>query len=107
MGLGVGYIIRPSNFGTTTPTGTYVAPFNGVPYNGNLSTPIGPAGNSNLIGNPYASALDANLFLAANSVFRRDYLLWTHNTSIRLASSLAAGTAGTGVLAYTRLCCLQ
>jgi hypothetical protein len=36
-------------------------------YNGNLSTPIGPAGNSNLIGNPYASALDANLFLAANS----------------------------------------
>jgi hypothetical protein len=67
MGLGVGYIIRSSNFGTTSPTGTYVAPFNGVPYNGNLSTPIGPAGNSNLIGNPYASALDANLFLAANS----------------------------------------
>jgi hypothetical protein len=51
MGLGVGYILEVLNFGTST-SGTYVAPFNGVPYNGNLSTPIGPAGNSNLIGNP-------------------------------------------------------
>jgi hypothetical protein len=37
------------------------------------------------------------LFLAANSgVLEEDYLLWTHNTSIRLASSLAERT---GVLA--------
>jgi hypothetical protein len=103
MGLGVGYIIRgPQTFGISTPTGTYIAPFNGVPYNGNLSTPIGPAGKSNLIGNPYLSALDANLFLAANSaVLEGTIYFWTHNTSIRLASSHAAGTAGSGVLAYT------
>lgn len=103
MGLGVGYIVRgPQSFGTATPTGTYVAPFKGVPYNGILTTPIGPAGKSNLIGNPYPSALDANLFLDANAgVLEGTIYFWTHNTSIRLASALPSGTAGTGVLAYT------
>lgn len=103
MGLGVGYIVRgPQSFGTSSPTGTYIAPFKGVPYNGALTTPIGPAGKSNLIGNPYPSALDANLFLEANTgVLEGTIYFWTHNTSIRLASNLPSGTAGSGVLAYT------
>jgi hypothetical protein len=42
--------------------------------------PIGASGTSNLVGNPYPSALDANLFLIENSVnLDGTIYLWTHN----------------------------
>jgi hypothetical protein len=54
------------------------------------------------MGNPYPSALDADKFLDANaSLIEGTIYFWTHNTSLRLASSLAAGTAGSGSYAYT------
>jgi hypothetical protein len=39
----------------------------GCSNNGPVSLPIGAAGNSVLIGNPYPSALDSDLFLDANA----------------------------------------
>ncbi|MBC5846648.1 T9SS sorting signal type C domain-containing protein, partial [Flavobacterium kayseriense] len=102
MGKGVGYIIRGPQTKSGQPPSTQLYRFTGAPNNGPVSLPIGAAGNSVLIGNPYPSALDANLFLAANSgVLEGTIYFWTHNTSIRLASTLPSGTAGSGVLAYT------
>jgi hypothetical protein len=43
-------------------TAIHEAVFTGVPNNGLVTVPIGASGTSNLVGNPYPSALDANLF---------------------------------------------
>jgi hypothetical protein len=91
MTPGKGYIIRaPQNY-TATPT-IFNGNFNGgsndgIPNNGIITTPIiGPGPNNfNLIGNPYPSALDADLFLtyAANDAITDATLyFWTHNTAI-------------------------
>ena len=102
MGKGIGYIIRGPQTKSGQPPSTQLYRFTGVPNNGLVSVPIGAAGNSVLIGNPYPSALDANKFLDANaSLIEGTIYFWTHNTSLRLASSLAAGTAGSGSYAYT------
>ncbi|PPD00316.1 MAG: hypothetical protein CTY35_02635 [Methylotenera sp.] len=84
-----GYIIRaPSNYSTSATT-TYVGQFVGVPNNGNYSIPIvvntipNPIQDRNLIGNPYPSAIDADLLLAANlSTLQGSFYFWTHNTPI-------------------------
>jgi hypothetical protein len=47
-----------------------------------VTVPIGASGTSNLVGNPYPSALDANLFFSENSVNLGTIYLWTHNTAI-------------------------
>lgn len=89
MTPGIGYI-------ATGPTaGTYplqhTASFTGSPFNnGNISVSLG-MGTSvttgadddwNLIGNPYPSAIDANLFLTDNaSTLWGTIYLWTHNTA--------------------------
>jgi hypothetical protein len=102
MGKGVGYIIRGPQTKSGQPPSTQLYRFTGVPNNGLVSLPIGAAGNSVLMGNPYPSALDADKFLDANaSLIEGTIYFWTHNTSLRLASSLAAGTAGSGSYAYT------
>ncbi len=97
-----GYIVRgPSTYSTTVPQ-FFTATFAGVPNNGVITTTIGGANTSNLIGNPYPSAIDADAFLTQNSaVLEGTLYFWTHNTSIRLASFLNAGTAGSGDYAYT------
>ena len=105
MTVGKGYIIRGQQIGSPTPPpppSFYQATFTGTPHNGNKSIVIGPTGNSNLLGNPYPSAIDANKFLSANStVIEGTIYFWTHNTAIQLASNITNGTAGSGAFAYT------
>jgi hypothetical protein len=89
MTVGKGYIARgPENSGNQTPPNTpFTTTFNGVPNNGTINVPIlhsgASDGTSNLIGNPYPSAIDANTFLSANStVIEGTIYFWTHNTAI-------------------------
>jgi hypothetical protein len=82
MTLGLGYIIRRDI------AGDFTASFTGVPNNGVVSTAIGAVGSFNLIGNPYASAIDASTFLSVNNtVLGGTIYFWTHNTAIQLASN--------------------
>jgi hypothetical protein len=99
MSLGTGYIVRgPQNHAAPAPPGLYEAIFKGAPNNGVIKTAIGPAESSNLIGNPYPSALDADSFLTANnSVIEGTLYFWTHNTNIGIGVS----NPGTGVYAYS------
>jgi hypothetical protein len=102
MQLGVGYIIRgpepaPASFSFTNS-------FIGVPNNGDIPITMGNAGTYNLIGNPYPSALDADLFLLDNN--NKDLVggtiyFWTHNTGIQLATNITNGSQGSGAFAYT------
>lgn len=100
MLIGKGYIIRgPQN---NLPPAFYDVSFVGVPNNGIKTISIGPTGTSNLIGNPYPSAIDADLFLAANNaVLEGTIYFWTHNTPIQIATNITNGTAGAGAYAYT------
>ena len=85
MADGKGYIIRaPQTFSTTVPS-VYTATFQGKPHNGLVKATITKNGfNSwNLIGNPYPSAIDADLFLDANvTKIGGSMYLWTHNTAV-------------------------
>lgn len=103
MQIGKGYIIRGQEVtGSPPPPGLYNAAFVGVPNNGAKTIAISPAGTSNLLGNPYPSAIDADVFLATNSTLLEGTIyFWTHNTAIQLASEITNGTAGSGALAYT------
>jgi hypothetical protein len=89
-----GYIIRaPSTFSTTV-AAAFTGNFVGTPNNGDIFAPItfgtNPSTSSdpyeskwNLIGNPYPSAINANLFLSnLNNAALIDgtIYLWTHNT---------------------------
>jgi len=52
--------------------------FTGKPHNGAISSPIA-ANNANLSGNPYASALDANAFITANTTSTTGAIyFWEH-----------------------------
>ncbi|MFV8347656.1 LamG-like jellyroll fold domain-containing protein [Flavobacterium sp. ZB4P13] len=103
MVKGIGYIIRgPQNYGAPMPPGLYEASFKGTPNNGGISIAIPFTGSetSNLIGNPYPSALDADLFLAANNLILDGTLyFWTHNTNIDLAGNIS--NPGSGIYAYS------
>ncbi|MCG9791756.1 hypothetical protein [Flavobacterium algicola] len=103
MTVGKGYIIRgPEYYKAPAVPGLFDGTFFGVPNNGVIKVTIGGAGTTNLIGNPYASAIDADTFIAKNSSSIEGTLyFWTHNTAIQLASNITNGTAGSGVLAYT------
>jgi hypothetical protein len=84
MEPGKGYIIRaPQNHVSGT---VYNGAFVGIPNNGTITTPIVlGVSELNLIGNPYPSALDAELFLgdsANTGVIDGTIYLWTHNTPI-------------------------
>ncbi len=57
-----GFTLKGSAAGTISQNYTFA----GKPNNGTITTPIA-AGNLNLCGNPYPSALDADAFIAANS----------------------------------------
>ncbi len=89
MNVGQGYIVRaPQPFSTTVPA-PFTAIFNGgandgVPNNGIYTRPVVFGGqNYNLLGNPYPSAIDADLFYAANSsIMNGMFYFWTHNTPI-------------------------
>ena len=83
MTIGKGYIIRgPQNFSVTVPE-KYEAIFKGVPINGKIKATVGDTDSFNLIGNPYPSALDADVFLKDNlDVIKGTLYFWTHNTPL-------------------------
>lgn len=86
MTPGRGYIIRsPNNFSTTVPA-VFNAQFAGVPNNGIVEFPVeGAAGNFQLIGNPYPSAVSAAQFISDptnSSLLNGTLYFWTHNTPI-------------------------
>lgn len=83
MSVGRGYIIRgPKAFSETT-AANYEATFKGVPNNGLVSVPIAATDTSNLIGNPYPSAINADSFINGNKgVIDGTIYFWTHNTAI-------------------------
>ncbi|GIZ09920.1 T9SS sorting signal type C domain-containing protein [Flavobacterium sp. UMI-01] len=103
MDKGIGYIIRgPEQNKAPNSPSTHLATFIGTPNNGNINVPIVGNNRSNLVGNPYPSAIDADAFIQANTAFIDGTLyFWTHNTSIQLASNITNGSAGTGKYAYT------
>jgi uncharacterized repeat protein (TIGR02543 family) len=106
MVRGIGYCIYGEQI-SGTPPGFFNAVFVGKPHNGTFTVPItyngAPDGTSNLIGNPYPSAIDAYNFLSTNSgVIEGTIYFWTHNTAIQLASNIPAGNAGSGTYAYTK-----
>ncbi|NHM06535.1 T9SS type A sorting domain-containing protein [Flavobacterium sp. CYK-4] len=95
-----GYCVRaPQTFSFTPATKiAYTANFIGTPNNGIISTPIyhgtmALATNDdkyNLIGNPYPSALDAQMFLtdpANTPIIDGTIYFWTHNSPISSAYS--------------------
>ncbi|MBD3583989.1 hypothetical protein HC229_15855 [Flavobacterium sp. D33] len=88
-----GFIVRaPNSHGSNPGAGIpYPATFVGTPNNGTMTAPITagplPAGTVtdklNLIGNPYPSALDADIFLAHPtnaSILDGTMYFWTHNS---------------------------
>jgi hypothetical protein len=109
MIIGKGYIIRGiPQPAPPDPPGFHTASFVGVPNNGDQSITVSGGETSNLIGNPYPSAIDADTFLAANAAaIDGTIYFWTHNTAIQdrnlIAVDLVTGltTAGSGALAYT------
>ena len=79
---GKGFMIRaPNTFADApAPVTVFNGSFTGVPNNGTYTTPISNSiGNAthgyNLIGNPYPSPIDADMFLAANP---GTLYFWTH-----------------------------
>lgn len=86
MQVGKGYIVRaPQSFPVNT-TSNFTGIFTGAPNNGEITVP-GFQGSTttevwNLIGNPYPSAIDVDLFLTDpdNSEVGGTVYLWTHNT---------------------------
>ena len=80
---GVGYIGRAPGGLTYSPTQIVETEFEGVPNNGVITTPIVKSmGSYNLIGNPYPSAIDADLFIIENaSITNGTLYFWTHNTA--------------------------
>ena len=95
-----GYIARaPSNLSYATPQ-IVEATFNGIPNTGTVPVTVNKsAGAFNLIGNPYPSAIDADMFLTDpdNAPYIGGTIyLWTHNTAISMQNS------GSNLYNYTR-----
>lgn len=91
----VGYIVRaPQSFSTSPAPADktkFTATFVGTPNNGDINVLVSkgtlPAADQrdklNLIGNPYPSAFDADMFLTTNSaLIEATMYFWTHNSAI-------------------------
>ncbi|HEX9979606.1 MAG TPA: GEVED domain-containing protein [Flavobacterium sp.] len=115
MTQGQGYIIRAPQGYSATVAAAFAGQFTGVPNNGIITRPIVVAGanNLNLLGNPYPSAIDADLFLSSTGpnagVLEGTIYFWTHNTAVtnnvydgddyavyNLSGGVGTGTAGGG-----------
>jgi hypothetical protein len=110
-----GYIVRAPETQSPTIASPWTGTFAGVPNSGTITTSIVGSGiGVNLIGNPYPSAIDANLFLtdAGNAAVTAGTMyFWTHNTDMvsgaytgsdyatyNLLGPTAASTTGVGAL---------
>lgn len=96
MGVGQGYIIRTNNSNKLNAVVTPVD-YIGTPNNGDISigVSVGTTDSWNLLGNPYPSALDAELFLSdsSNAAINGEVYLWTHNTRIsNLSNNSVSGS---------------
>ncbi|HRE78345.1 MAG TPA: fibronectin type III domain-containing protein [Flavobacterium sp.] len=110
MNAAQGYIIRAPGTHSTTVPSVFTGAFYGVPHNGPYPATVTVTGlqNRNLLGNPYPSAIDADLLYAANNtVLQGNFFFWTHNTPITAnvynANDYASynATGGTGTAATT------
>jgi uncharacterized delta-60 repeat protein len=83
MIIGKGYIIEaPGNFSKTNAT-AYEATFKGIPTNGKISVLLDNQVGYDLIGNPYPSAINADVFISKNRENVDGTLyFWTHNTPL-------------------------
>lgn len=92
---GQGYLIRMpdnhTNFGSTVPATSWTGQFVGIPNNGNISVVLDASGEGyNMISNPYASMIDANIFLTNNaSEIEGTLYFW------RRRNNVPTGTEGT------------
>ncbi|RUT69737.1 hypothetical protein D0817_14030 [Flavobacterium cupreum] len=86
MMVGKGYIIRGPQTYSNSVRQDYPGSFTGVPNNGTLSGETMAAGKFYLIGNPYPSGLDADLFLDENLFLDGTIYFWNHNTPVGTAA---------------------
>lgn len=95
---GKGYMIRADN--TYTGPTVFNGQFSGVPLNGIVNQNIGTG--VNVLGNPYASPIDADVFLEDNTTIGTLYF-WTNTTPASGGSypqnNFASYTAGAGGVA--------
>jgi hypothetical protein len=87
MQLAKGYIVRAPDTFSMSSTSIFTGIFTGVPNNGTITTPMVKTATAdlNLIGNPYPSAIKADLLLSdpANvASLDATIYLWTHNSPI-------------------------
>ncbi|TWH92322.1 reprolysin-like metallopeptidase, partial [Flavobacterium cheniae] len=76
---GKGYMIRVDNNWSSITPAAYNGQFAGVPFNGDLSVNLGIG--YNLIGNPYASPINADKFLSDNETTVGALYFWTHTVA--------------------------
>ncbi|WP_447635701.1 Ig-like domain-containing protein [Flavobacterium microcysteis] len=85
METGKGYIVRaPQQYSLTAPV-IFETKFVGAPNNGvkKIDAKTGVTLKSNLIGNPYPSAISADKFYEANKgVIKGTFYFWTHNIAV-------------------------
>lgn len=80
MLVGSGYIIRaPDNYSYSTRQ-IYPAIFTGVPNTGDIEGESLLVDRSYVIGNPYPSAISADMLLDQNKMLDGTIYFWTHNT---------------------------
>lgn len=85
METGIGYIVRAPQSYSTTLTSIYQGQFIGSPNNGQKTATIktGATLKSNLIGNPYPSAISIEKFYEANkTAIKGTFYFWTHNIAV-------------------------
>ena len=93
---GKGYSIRAPNTYSNSVNATFEGQFTGVLNNGSKTTPLTNTNKGyNLIGNPYASPIDANEFLEANAAIGTLYF-WAHVQQGAAAGANYASFNGTG-----------
>lgn len=94
---GKGYLIRMPNNHPATPT-TWSGAFTGNPHNGDFNVAV-TSGGYNAIGNPYPSSIDADAFIAANSLTEALYFWRKTNNTVTTSYAtytLAGGTSNSG-----------
>ncbi len=100
---GAGYLIRMPNTAVDAPsTETFNGQFTGVPYNGDVLVTLSYVDaprSYNLVGNPYASTIDANKFIADNSTTIESTLYFWRKSNGSGSAYAAYNPAG-GVLTY-------